>query len=84
MTTLADTAFTLLEGLFEGDRDGSNRANHEKVFPDDDAIKSWNHAFKVLKKDGLVVDDGADGLRISEKGRTEYIRLKAERDAKGS
>jgi hypothetical protein len=36
-----------------------------------------------LEKDGLVIDS-AEGLRISQKGRTEYIRLKAERDGKDS
>jgi hypothetical protein len=79
MATLNETAFTMLEGLFEAERDGSNTANHEKVFPDDDAFKSWNHALKVLKKEGLI-DDGAYGVRISEKGRAEYLRLKAERE----
>lgn len=39
--------FQILEGLFESDRDGSNQENHEKVYPDDDAPKTWNGAVAV-------------------------------------
>jgi hypothetical protein len=72
--------FSMLEGLFEMERDGSNQENHDKVFPDDDAIKSWNHAHKTLKKQGFIVDS-PDGLTLTDAGRAEYLRLKAEDDA---
>ncbi len=75
--------FQILEGLFERERDGSNQHNHEKVYPDDDAPKTWNDAVARLRKQGFIADS-ADGLTITEKGRTEYRRIVAERASERS
>ena len=37
--------------------DSSNHENHDKVFPDDDAIKDWNHTRKTLTRRGFIVDE---------------------------
>lgn len=78
MAELTETAFQILAGLFEEERDGSSQSTHSKVFPDDDAFKSWNSAFKLLKKEGLIADHP---IRLTPKGRAEYVRIGVGRDA---